>query len=200
MDINKIEIQIDGYVMCKSSFYTVYDVIDDRKFEFHTGLNLLEGDIDSGAFGVSYLIPMYKKAIQEAVFLPSEPLVNGQSMTLSEISKFSCYLDQSYGLFSSRKTVRNLVEHGLRKSKLPYSSDDICRMFEMSDFRFERRISGTGNERYKAMAAIGFSYGRQVFCFPWFSRMRYGAFNLHMPSLLNTLTDLKKIVILPLGK
>ena len=73
-------------------------------------------------------------------------------------------------------------------------------MFKISDFRFNRPIKATGNERFNAMAAIGFSFGKQVFCFPWLSALRFDGFKNHIEALLDVLKTHEKIVVLPVGK
>ena len=200
MEINEIRIKSEGYVFCKSSFYSVCDILTNQEFCLNRGINILSGEIDSGVFGISYMLSMYDKIDLKNNFFTTEIFVNGTSMALSELTKYSCYLDQSYCMFSSKKPVNKLVMQALVKSGISYSPNEICNMFQISDFRFERPIDATGNERFKAMAAIAFSNGKQVFCFPWLSKMRYNSFNKHMISLMDTLTSQGKIVVLPIGE
>ncbi len=200
--IKKILISTEGYVECKSNFYTCVDILQSyMEFEFVPGVNKIVGEIDSGGFGISYLMSMYSIDIKENDFLTSPMVtVDGNCMKLSEFSPICCYLDRRYPLFSSKKTVRKLVEKGLKKSRISKTADEICEMFHMEAFRFDKPISSTGNERYKAMSAIGYAYGKEVFCFPWLSRLRFESFHNHMPQLFHTLSKLNKIVILPIGK
>lgn len=200
--IKRISISTEGHIECKSNFYTCVDVLQSyMKFEFVPGVNRIVGEIDSGGFGISYLLSMYNIDIKGTDFLASPMItVDGNCIKLSDFAPACCYLDRKYPLFSSEKTVRKLVEKGLKKSKIGKTADEICELFHMEDFRFDKPISSTGNERYKAMSAIGYAYGKEVFCFPWLSRLRFEAFHNHMPQLLNTLSELNKIVILPLGE
>ena len=49
----------DGYVHCKSRFYTSRDLLSERRtYNFHIGENMLRGEIDSGVWAVSYLLSM----------------------------------------------------------------------------------------------------------------------------------------------
>ena len=200
MDINKIKIRNDGYVDCESSFYKVCDVLQGQEFNFARGINILKGDIDSGIFAISYFISMYDKINHKVLFQPQEAIVDGKAMQLSELSKQACYLDQSYRLFASRKPVSDLVVQGLKQSKIVYSVDEIRNMFEIEKFRFDLPVDATGNERFKIMAAIGFCFGKQIFCFPWMSRMRFECFEAHTKKGLDVLESMGKIVILPIGK
>ena len=144
---------------------------------------------------------MFDKVDKRFVFDPLTAMVNDTEMQLSELHKYSCYLDNSqYKLFSSSKTVKQLISQGLKKSKLPYSLNDICDIFQLSPDRIERPIKSTGNEGYQAMAAIGFSFGKQIFCFPWFSKTRYKTYKIRFEYLLKVLSEHEKIAILPLGE
>ena len=102
-------------------------------------------------------------------------------------------------MFSKKKTVKRLIECGLKRSKLPYTSTEILDIFGVQEHHREISVNKTGTEQYKAMCAIGFSYGKEIFCFPWFSKSRYEAFVVHLNYTLKVLSDLNKIVILPLG-
>ena len=192
----------EGSVYCKSANYMCHDVIQAyMNFEFYKGINKLVGEIDSGFFGISYLISMYDKiGLSKKTFArPLMICVDGHDIPLKDFTKVCCYLDRKYPLFCSSQTVRKLVRKGLKKSSLNYSEDDICDLFGMEKFRFDRPINCVGNERFKAMAAIGFSHGKEVFCFPWLSYIKFESYRNHMPFLLKTLENLGKFAIVPVG-
>ena len=199
MEFNIVSIKTDGYISCQSSFYTVLDMFESKNYIFRKGTNVLRGEIDSGNFGISYLIAMFNKVDKKTLFLPPVAEVDGEIMHLSELTKYACYMDTLYPLFSSRKTAREMISRGLRKSSLPYTADEIFEMFCVQDFRRDRPIKATGNEKIKIMAAVGYSYGKEIFCFPWLSRLRFESYNKHMPFTLEKLSSLGKIVILPLA-
>lgn len=50
------------------------------------------------------------------------------------------------------------------------------------------------------MAAVGYVYGKEIFCFPWLSQNRFDYYHGNITDLLNILEGLKKVVILPVGK
>ena len=180
----EIKIKTDGYVFCKSSFFSVHDVVQEKEYRFSDGINKLVGEIDSGNFGISYLISMYDKIDKALLFPPQNVTVDGKEISFSELSKISCYIDESYPLFSDKrlllrkKTVKQHIECGLKKSKLPYTAKEILDMFMVQEHHREVFISHTGTERYKVMPAIGFAYGKEIFCFPWFSKSRYQGLSL----------------------
>lgn len=197
--MKEINIKNEGYIFCKSSFYSVLDILENQTFDFTVGINKLVGEIDSGIFGISYLISMYDSVDKKSIFLPLEAKVDGINTKLSELAKQSCYMDVSYPLFSSNKSTISLIGRGLKKSKLPYTVNDIINMFDIQSKNHLRSIKQTGNEKIKIMAAVGFAFGKEIFCFPWMSKTRYKSFNKHIDISLNILSKNNKIVILPIG-
>lgn len=114
----KLIITNNGYVHCKSRFYTSRDLLSERRtYNFHIGENMLRGEIDSGVWAVSYLLSMYTyKPKDFTIFQPAAAMLDGISVSLSELSKKTCYMDYSYyPLFHSRATVRQLIKRGLNK-------------------------------------------------------------------------------------
>ena len=201
MAINSITIRNDGYINCKSVFYTAKDGLNkNTEYVFSTGINKLEGDIDSGIWAVSYLLSMYKPNNYDFVlFDKAEAQIDTKTVSLKELKKYACYLDETNPFYSKYKTVKQMVENGIKKSKLNITPDEIRDMFMISPDRFERKLSCVGNEVFKAMSAIGYSYGKQVFCFPWISKMRFDNFNRNITDLLEVLQNLKTIIVLPVG-
>lgn len=202
MRIDSIKINNSGYIHCKSVFYSAHDVLNDSEsFEFSVGVNTLEGDIDSGNWGVSYLLSMLKYDMSESnLFPPLTAVVNDEKISLDQLWEYTCYMDKMYPLFASKETVERLVLKGVEENNILSSAEDIRKLFHIDRQRFERPITGFGNEIFKAMAAIGYVNKKEVYCFPWLSKMRFDAFHGHMPDLLNILESLKKIVILPIGR
>lgn len=136
------------------------------------------------------------------IILFEEPniLVNDVYMSLKHISKYACYMvNRLDPLFSTYRSVDKIISHEIKKNKLDYSPEEIRKMFRMDAERFTRPIKEIGNERFKAMAAIGYCHGKQVFCFPWLSRHRFDTFHGHLTDLLAILEKLGVIVILPVG-
>ena len=201
MRINSIIIQNEGYVNCKSSFYSAQDSLSNYScYSFSSGVNKIIGEIDSGNWAISYLLSMYKHRPEDFVlFEQPKVTVNSQVISLKELSKVACYMDKLDPLFSSNHSVKRLIMQGLDHSKLNCSYDDIKNLFYINSERFERPLNGVGNEIFKAMAAIGFSYGKEIFCFPWLSNKRFESYHGNLTTLLQILANLKKIVIMPVG-
>ena len=201
MIIERVNIRNYGYVSCKSAFYSAEDGLSEcTQYNFSTGINRLVGEIDSGNWAVSYTMSMYKARPKDFIlFEKPEAIVNNEPMSLGELCKFSCYMDESYPLFSSKHSIRNLITKGLRNSQVGFTVDELKNMFYLDDQRFERPLTQVGNEIFRSMAAIGVAFGKEIFCFPWLSSRRFHGYHNNLSGLLEILEDLKKIVIVPIG-
>ena len=198
--MNNLTVQGEGYVYCRSRFYSANDVLSNSIFAFSPGINWLTGEIDSGNWAVSYLLSVYNRYPKDFVLLKDPVLsIDDRSVSLDEVFKLSCYMDEVYPLFSSSSTVENLLLKGLKKRGSDYSCSDIREMFCIDSNRFKQSIQCAGNEAFKAMAAVGFAVGKEIYCFPWLSQKRFDGFHLHLTFLLELLDKLNKTVIFPIG-
>ena len=202
--IKEIVVANSGYLNCKSCFYTSHDTLQEQDvFRFTIGINQLIGDIDSGIWGISYLLSMYNIDIcKKMLFNPPIAMVNGEEIFLESLTNSCCYLDHTaYPLFSSkRKTVRQLIKKGIKKSGSKLNVEEIIDMFSLDSSRVDRPINCVGNERFRAMAAIGYAYGKQIFCFPWLSKKMFDYYTNNILYLLDVLEKCGMIVILPVGR
>ena len=206
--IKQISFSGGGYINCKSVFYTSHDVLQhSMKFNFHTGINTLVGEIDTGIWGISYLLSMYNYDVNKKLFeiSPKSSLcatVDGVETPLENLTDKCCYLDHKYyPLFSKRrKTVRKLIEAGIKKTHPDKTFEEICELFLLTPERLDRAVYQVGNERFRAMAAIGYAHGKEVFCFPWHSRKMFDYYTNNILWLLDILEKLNVIVILPVGE
>ncbi|MBO5906579.1 MAG: hypothetical protein J6Q85_00300 [Clostridia bacterium] len=201
MKISSISIKNEGYIYCKSGFYSVHDSLSNCScYCFSQGVNKLIGEIDSGSFAISYLLSMYKHRPEDFVlFDEPKAAINNKWIHLNDLSEFSCYMDQSYPLFSTTDSVKECVMRGLNYSGLDYSHEDVRNLFHIDSERFERPITGAGNEIFKVMAAIGFSFKKEIFCFPWLSNKRFESYHHNLTDLLEILEKQGKIIVLPVG-
>lgn len=201
MEIKKITVQAEGYVYCRSKYYCANDILSkDTDYSFSPGVCKLKGEIDSGNWAVSYLLSMYGSSPKDFVLYDSPvTYVNDRPMPISELERYTCYLDERFHLFHGYSSAKKMVEKGLKQSGSDYSCDDFREMFCLDDERFERPLKTCGNEAIRAMAAIGFAYDRQVFCFPWLSNRRFVYHYNAIQTILDVLEQAGKIVLLPVG-
>lgn len=199
MDSLKISVADGGFVRCQSGFYFTHDSLAYRDFYFTAGINRLYGEIDSGVWAISYLLSMYRGKSLDFILSMPQITLDDTPVTIQDILKYSCYMDKSYPLFSTKKSVRKLVNEGIKKNGLTCTAEEIRNLFYMDEQRFERPLTGVGHEVFKAMSAIGYCHQKEIYCFPWMSQMRIQAFNKPFSDSLEILADLKKIAIVPMG-
>ena len=202
MRIVNVSVQNEGYVFCNSNFYSAQDTLSNSTcYNFSIGINKLQGEIDSGNWAISYLLSMYKHRPKDFVLFDSTTVMvnNDKTISIDELSLYSCYLDKLDPLFTYSVPVNKLVLKGLKRSHSKYSCDDIKSLFQIDNERFERPLSGVGNEIFKAMAAIAFANGKEIYCFPWLSNKRFSLYDKNLTELLETLKECGKIVIMPVG-
>ncbi len=200
MRVESLTINCAGYIHCRSQFYTANTTISSLDYQFNQGINNAIGEIDSGAWGISYLISMYPYHSKDfTLFAPPLVLLNNLYVTPNSLANISCYMDCIHPLFDSKHSVKVTVNKYIKKNELHYSASEICQLFQISEDRFERSLSGMGNELYKGMAAIAYSAQKQIFCFPWLSKSRIAALNGNLDILLEILNNLGMMVIIPKG-
>ena len=202
MKIESIKLRCDGYVTCRSYFCTYFGSISSKnEYTFTKGVNRLEGEVDEEFWPASYLIGMKSARPRDfMIFEEADVSINGQKCPFGEAEKYACYMDTLYPAFGGRKSVRRLVFEALKKNGSNKTVDEVKNIFCLDDQRFERPVNAVGNEQYRAMAAIGYSMGKQVYCFPWFSRKRYESYHKNLSWLTEKLESLEMTVILPIGK
>ena len=200
MRIKKIQFKNDGYAFCKSKYYSAIDVLRPEEYCFTTGINRLEGEIDSGNWAVSYYLSMYCHRPKDFVLYEHPTVfVDGRLCDIKVLSDYSCYMDNElYPAFSRDMPINELIAKNIINNE-DMSLEEIKELFQLSDLRFNRPICQMGNEGIRGMAAVGYSMGKQVYCFPWLSRSRLDYFAYNLIYCIETLKNLNMIVITPIG-
>ena len=127
-----------------------------------------------------------------------EVLLNAQPIACSELLKYSCFISEN--VFNGINTSDNLlsakecIEKALQISKISYSVQEIKIMFGLSDERFERNLNYVSGEIWRISMAVGFAYGKDIFCFPWLNERDVD--RLYQP-LINILKKNGKIILIP---
>lgn len=192
---------IEGHIHCKSDFYTAHTIVNsDESAAFLKGINIIPCEIDSKFWTFCYLLSMYNH-VNKDIILFNEPMIifDHKQVSLSHMNELSCYMDSSFPLFRSNKSINNLIQKGLKTSGMELSVSDIKHLFDLDDERSKRPLSQAGNEKYRAMAAIAYCNKKELFCFPWFSKSMYQYFYYHFKKICEVLNDKGKTIILPIG-
>ena len=86
-------------------------------------------------------------------------------------------------------------EKALTISQLPYSVDEIKKMFALSNERFERDLFHVSGEISRISIAIGFAMNKAIFCYPWLNTHDVGVFVDY--DIVKTLRKAGKIILIP---
>lgn len=196
-----IEIHNEGFVYCKSAFYSVHDVLTANKtYVFNKGINKVIGDIDSGNWAISYMLSMFKNRHKDIiVFEKPIIMVDKREVSLSDFSSSTCYMDLINPFFHNNNSVEKQIKRMLISNKSSLKLDDLKNRFYLKDDLISKKITQQGSEIFQAMAAIGVANNFDVFCFPWMSYNRYRHFYYHLEITFNTLSYYGKIAIVPIG-
>ncbi len=187
-----------GCFYTKSGFINNYCTCSPIKLTFFPGINVLYGDVDQGGGGISYAMSMLGKNKKDILLDQSSKIyIDNKMCTWKDINMLSCYIDTNYHLFQKNITIEKNIIRGLKKSISNNSFQDIKELFDLSSDRCMRSVQQTGNESLRGMSAIGYAYGKLVYCFPWISKKMVKYYGNNLFFLLEILNSLNVFVILP---
>ena len=189
---------VSGYFTINTQFYNINCTCDNYSMDLNQGLNVLYGDIDTGGNAISYTLSMAKYAKKNIVLFPESQIIVYEVISdFNTIGDDCCFIDEGYPLFYKKRSVRKNIEIALKKSKLNCSSKDVKDIFEISNERYNYSLNRIGNERLRCLAAIGYAYNKQIYCFPWTSEKMIRYYGKNMTSLLDILLIENKMILLP---
>lgn len=173
------------------------DILYSDHFKFQGGrIYSIIGEIGSGGWAISYLLSGKIPIEKEGLF------INGGKITVGEYLDIGWYVGEGspnkQGFYNDR-SVRKQIRRGLRQSKLGVLEDDIISKFDLSRERLDCKFSYLSWERWKASAAIGYAYGKKLYCFPFLNTAILNNIitNSHLANYLNELKNDGACIIIP---
>ena len=137
-------------------------------YSFSNGVDLLLSEINQAACAFSYIISAGGNRRNDLI--QGEILLQGEPVSLKQLHKISCNLGEAFRYVPRLcrwHSVKSVIERGIKRFRVPYSSDEIREMFRIDKERYQRTINHVGFEWQKCAAAIWFVYGKKIFSFPW---------------------------------
>ena len=186
-------------VNCTSLLFTSKESFVRVSHEFASG-NVYGFASDFGCGGWGLVTCIGGRCVQPCgnVFL------NGQIVACDTLAKHSLFISENLynGLNSMEDylTPKKCIERALQISQLPYTSDEIRNIFYLSgsEERFERDLQYVGIEIWRISMAIGFAYGKEIFCFPWLNERDLNYFEvMYKQNIIHFLKEQGKIVLVP---
>ena len=97
---------------------------------------------------------------------------DGQILTATQLKRYTCYvgadLNWDIKLGFRKKTIHNQIKYAINNGLgFGKSIDELKKMFELSEGRFERSFEQTSGERWRISMAVGYAYEKSIYCFPW---------------------------------
>jgi ABC-type dipeptide/oligopeptide/nickel transport system ATPase subunit len=121
------------------------------------------GECGSGGWALSYTIAGKEKLKN------GEIKINDNLVDVKELQKYSFYVGEGISNVGIRKnSIFKQLQTGIKTSgRKDYSVEDIIELFGLSKDRLNYKIEELSWERWRASLAIGFAYGKRIYCFPW---------------------------------
>ncbi len=165
------------------------------KFSFSTSkIYVLVG---GGSAELSYLLTGWGKSSH------AEIEVDGTAVSDKKLRTLSCYIGREHYSdafpINKRLNVRRAIEKGLKKTRSALSYEDIRDKFNLTCERENRRLKYLGNENWRASLAIGFAYGKELYCANFIDSADWekNHFPIILAPWLRLLKDEGRIIILP---
>ncbi|MCM1117927.1 MAG: ATP-binding cassette domain-containing protein [bacterium] len=173
----------------------VRDSLSHHNFEFRAGnLYGIIGEFGEGGAALSCALTGNTNYCEGKIF------IDGKEETIDHIIKSSWYVGYDiYGARSPfrRKTVKEQIRNGILATHCQKDADAIQEMFRVSEERVGRTIGRVSGERWKASIAIGFAYGKKIFCYPWMNSQDVEHLKEQIKHSVQILIQNGCIVILP---
>lgn len=174
------------------------DCLHNYSFEFQVGnLYGVVGEFGNGGAALSCGLTGNTDFYEGRIY------IDDKEETISNIIKNSWYV--GYDLYGShnpfrRKTIKEQIEAGVRATHCELSAKTIQDIFYVSEERVGRNIKKISGERWKASIAIGYAYGKKIFCYPWMNSRDVEHLKEQMAKNIKILIDNKCVVVLPTTK
>lgn len=186
---------------CRGRFFSGLSSCNYFTYKFTPGLYTILGEIDSGGWAITYsLLPNKLKKYDIWSDTRTSISFNNEEIPLKEIQNHSWNItDFPTKRFdkTKKKTIRQRIAAGIKKSGLKYTVNEIKEMFDLSDHRFDYSIQQISGEYIRANAAIGFANGKDIFCYDWLSQKETRSYYTSINIITKILTEHNKIIILP---
>lgn len=195
----KIQVNIKGLSVrpTLNNYGAMIDDIEEIHCEFECGkIYGIIGECGSGGWGLSYILSGKESLKDQEVF------IDGKRVSQEDLKEISWYVGEGLNnscRFSREKTIHQQLQYVIRNRSMSIDEKDIIEKFYLSPERLNCRFSQLSWERWRASAAIGYAYGRKIFCFPWLSSRFVNLLILN--GRMNIYTDILKsenaIIIIP---
>ncbi len=201
-EINEIQLEsLESLCDCSLFNYgTMRDLCNKYSCKLVKGKTYgIIGEFGAGGWALSYTLAGKENDYDGII------RINGQVVNSQILRKISCYVGEDpipKSLFNNKKRlIINRLKDGIKLGKSPIDDiEEIIQVFGLSHERLNRIIENISNERWRASMAIGYTWGKKIYCFPW---LNTGNLIFLKDYILPCITYLKQkgsIIIIPTCK
>ena len=128
--------------------------------------------------------------------------IDDKQVPFTKLSSYSCFITETnfFGADTAynKLTTRQCIEKALAIGRQPYSVSEIKEIFRLSDGRFDRPVTEASGEIWLISAAVNFSLGKDIFCYPWLNEIDIVRFKTACElGILDFLKSSGKIILVP---
>ena len=155
----------------------------------------------AGGWALSYTLAGRQKHFNGTI------TINGDEVDDKILAKSSCYVGEGVieekGLFGYKNAIIKQIENGVKTGKSKcHTSADVIKLFNLEDeiSRLNRNIYKISNFRWLASIAVGYSYGKMIYCFPWLNTGWIKFVRNQIDRCFEVLKDEGAIILIPTPK
>lgn len=221
-----VDIDIKGCSMECILFnrWRMVDNITNLKATLTSGMiYVIVGDFGNGGWALSYLLAGKGLLLELNNDLFK---INGVIATQKSLQNIACYIGEGVAeapfktrkaypnkiirKFLGIKTVAQRIEEGINQSGSKYKLNEIANLFDLTGIaenderngRIHRPLEYQSNEVWRASMAIGFAFGKKLFCCPWMQGGLYSNYIIgeYNRKYIQILKEHNAIVLIPVMK
>lgn len=198
--ILEVDIKEGIFYPSLKNFGSIIDDITDLHCKFHSGnIYGIIGECGSGGWGLSYVLSGRDTCQQQRIY------INENRVSQKDLEELGWYVGDGItksGFFDNEKSILKQLQYGLKKNNNNISIDEIVQKFKLSQDRLNSKLSKLSWEKWRASIAIGYAYGKKVFCFPWLNTAQVNdlILNTGFHIYLDILKQEGSIIIIPTNK
>lgn len=202
LEINEVEVIIEEalYSPKMKNYGEMIDHLKDFHYIFHKGKSYgIIGQCGEGGWGLSYNL-----AGRES-FITGEIRINGKEATLKDFQNIGWYVGEGWPVWNRlkrNKSIYGQLKEAVKCNPNGPSIDEIIATFHLSENRLDKKVEELSWEKWRASIAIGYAFGKRIFCFPWLSTgwVNDLILNSGIHICIETLKSVGAVTILPTQK
>lgn len=176
-----------------------HDYISRNNYSFNVGkIYGIICEQGSGGEGVSQILTNKISNANTRIYI--------DGIETNKISELAWYVGKpiKYGrIISKELSIRKALEAAIEKCNRYEDIETIIDEFHLSRHRLDYSLSNIDVwEKWRASIAIGYAFGKQIFCFPWMDSLYFFdcMFNSSVFRFFKKITQGRGIIILPTSR